>query len=142
VFQSGEPITGKVVITNNTGELTVGAPKPRVWKAASKAHPRQQQDWILRCLQGGRACHLAACAVAPALTACGTRNWRLRTEPRRRECGVGWGWATAQHSGVRLHLVGSVQMRLSEKAVSLFEAMFSNIQPISLVNEFIDVRRL
>lgn len=47
----------------------------------------------------------------------------------------------AQHSGVRLHLVGSVQMRLSEKTMgSMFEAMFSNIQPVSLVNEFVDVR--
>jgi hypothetical protein len=26
----------------------------RVWKAAtSKAEPRQKQDWILKCLQGG-----------------------------------------------------------------------------------------
>ena len=32
-------------------------------------------------------------------------------------------------------------MRLSEKTMgSMFEAMFSNIQPISLVNEFVDVR--
>ena len=28
--------------------------KVRVWKAAtSKAEPRQRQDWILKCLQGG-----------------------------------------------------------------------------------------
>ena len=36
-----------------------------VWKAAtSKADPGQQQDWILKCLQDGRAHLLAACAVA------------------------------------------------------------------------------
>ena len=35
------------------------------WKAAtSKADPRQQQDWILKCLQGGRVHPLAACGVA------------------------------------------------------------------------------
>jgi hypothetical protein len=37
----------------------------RVWKAASsKADPTQKQDWILKCLQGGRAHPLAAWEVA------------------------------------------------------------------------------
>ena len=45
----------------------------RVWRAAtSKADTRQQQDWILRALQGGRVHPLAACAVATLL---------LETEP-------------------------------------------------------------
>jgi len=44
-----------------------------------------------------------------------------------------------QHSGIRLHLLGSVQMRLNEKAVGMFEAMLSNIQPISLVNQYCDI---
>jgi hypothetical protein len=30
-----------------------------VWKAASKAQPREKQDWILRCLPSGRAHPLA-----------------------------------------------------------------------------------
>jgi hypothetical protein len=41
------------------------APPPRVWKAAvSKAGPRQQQVWCLKCLQGGCDHPLAACGVA------------------------------------------------------------------------------
>jgi hypothetical protein len=32
--------------------------------ATSKADPRQKQDWVLECLQGGRARPLAACGVA------------------------------------------------------------------------------
>ena len=37
----------------------------RVWKAAtSKADPRQKQDWISKCLQGGRVHPLAARGVA------------------------------------------------------------------------------
>ena len=35
----------------------------------SKADPRRQQDWFLKCLQGGRAHPLAACAVEDALPA-------------------------------------------------------------------------
>jgi hypothetical protein len=41
----------------------------RVWKATSKADPRQKQDWILKCLQGGRAHPLAARGVANRLVA-------------------------------------------------------------------------
>jgi hypothetical protein len=33
----------------------------------SKAEPRRQQDWILKCLQGGRARPLAACGVGDAI---------------------------------------------------------------------------
>ena len=32
-----------------------------------KAEPRRQQDWILKCLQGGRARPLAACGVGDAI---------------------------------------------------------------------------
>jgi hypothetical protein len=40
----------------------------RVWKAATlKADPRLQQDWLLRCLQGGRARPLAACGIGCGL---------------------------------------------------------------------------
>jgi hypothetical protein len=41
----------------------------RVWNNASKADPRRQQDWILKCLQGGRARPLEACGVATLSTA-------------------------------------------------------------------------
>jgi hypothetical protein len=37
-----------------------GADLPaRVWQASSKADPRQQQDWALKWLQGGRAHHVS-----------------------------------------------------------------------------------
>jgi hypothetical protein len=37
----------------------------RVWKAAtSKAGPKQQHDWCLKCVQGGRAHPLAGCGEA------------------------------------------------------------------------------
>ena len=49
-----------------TAEAGVGGVEaPRVRKAAtSRAEPRQKQDWILKCPQGGRAHPLAACGVA------------------------------------------------------------------------------
>ena len=41
--------------------LEVCAQFPRGWKAvSSKADPRKEQHWILKCLQGERACPLAA----------------------------------------------------------------------------------
>jgi hypothetical protein len=58
---------------------------------------RQQQDWILMCMQGGRACPLAACGVAPLcssscsspLGALGSVRFRCETgegEPGSGEC--------------------------------------------------------
>jgi hypothetical protein len=38
-----------------------------LYSPCSKADPRQQQDWILRGLQGGRVHPLAACEVATVL---------------------------------------------------------------------------
>jgi hypothetical protein len=43
----------------------------------SKADPREQQDWILRCVQGGRAHPLAACGVG---TLCSSPPALLETE--------------------------------------------------------------
>jgi hypothetical protein len=64
--QAGEPGGAcEEVVRRGTGALKEGALKHRVWKAAtSKADPRQQQDWILKCLQGGRTHPLAAFWVA------------------------------------------------------------------------------
>ena len=57
--------TNDAVNDESAGEGSAGNRIPRVWKAAtSKAEPRQQQDWILKCVQGGRAHPLAACGVA------------------------------------------------------------------------------
>jgi hypothetical protein len=39
----------------------------------SKADPRPQQDWILKCLQGGRAHSLAACGV---VSLCYPPHWK------------------------------------------------------------------
>jgi hypothetical protein len=54
----------------------------RVWKAAtSKAEPRKTQDWVLKCLQGGRAHPLAACGMATLYCsppAAGNRHSRRR----------------------------------------------------------------
>ena len=60
----------------------------RVWKAAtnSKADARQQQDWILKGLQGGRARPLAACRVATLLLLSPAAENRNRNGLRR---GVG-----------------------------------------------------
>ena len=44
------------VSQTSASRCVCGCPQPRarVWKAAtSKAEPRQKQDWILECLQGG-----------------------------------------------------------------------------------------
>ena len=43
---------------------SVAAPGARPGHHRTQSQPRQQQDWILKCLQGGRAYPLAACAVA------------------------------------------------------------------------------
>jgi hypothetical protein len=51
----------------------------KVWKAASlKADPRQQQDWFLKSLQGGRAHPLAACGVA-TLSGCWKPGFSLQS---------------------------------------------------------------
>ena len=44
-----------------------------------------------------------------------------------------------QHGGMRLTVTGSVQMRLSEKAVGVFESLFINVKPITLLNESVEV---
>jgi len=46
----------------------------------------------------------------------------------------------AHHSGLRVTATGSVQMRVSEKVVGVFEAFFLNVQPIPLLNESIEAR--
>ena len=57
--------TNDAVNDEFAGKGSAGNRIPRVWKAAtSKAEPRQQQDWILKRVQGGRAHPLAACGVA------------------------------------------------------------------------------
>lgn len=45
-----------------------------------------------------------------------------------------------QHSGIRLAATGSVQLRLSEKAVGVFEALFLNVRPVPLLSEMLEVR--
>jgi hypothetical protein len=58
--------------------------------ATPKAEPRQQQDWVLKCLQGGRAHPLAACGVAtlccppPALEPVAATRAEGRTSLARR----------------------------------------------------------
>ena len=62
----------------------------------SKADPRQQQDWFLECLQGGRAHPLAASGVA---TLCCSPPTLLETET----LGLGW-WGAHHVAGVELKL--------------------------------------
>jgi hypothetical protein len=70
--------TNDAVNDEFAGEGSAGNRIPRVWKAAtSKAEPRQQQDWILKGLQGGRVHPLAACGVA---TLCCSPPAMLETE--------------------------------------------------------------
>jgi hypothetical protein len=60
-----------------------------VWKADPR---RQQHDWFLKCLQGGRAHTLAACGVAticcspPALLGTGGKGWSQERESRVGGC--------------------------------------------------------
>jgi len=51
-------------------------------------------------------------------------------------CGAGG----VQHSGIRVCASGSVSMRVSERAVGVFEAFFLNVRPISLLNETVEAR--
>ena len=51
-------------------------------------------------------------------------------------CGPGG----VQHSGIRVWATGSVSMRVSERAVGVFEAFFLNVRPIALLNETIEAR--
>lgn len=44
-----------------------------------------------------------------------------------------------QHSGIRLAATGSVQLKLSEKAVGVFEALFLNVRPVPLLSEILEV---
>ena len=44
------------------------------------------------------------------------------------------------HSGLRVTATGSVQMRVSEKAVGVFEAFFLNVRPVQLLNEVVEAR--
>jgi Vacuolar protein sorting-associated protein 26 len=46
------------------------------------------------------------------------------------------------HSGLRVSATGSVQMRVSEKAVGVFEAFFLNVRPVQLLNEVVEARTL
>ena len=45
-----------------------------------------------------------------------------------------------QHGGITLATSGSVQLRLSEKSVGVFESLFLSVRPIPLLNEVIEVR--
>ena len=45
-----------------------------------------------------------------------------------------------QHGGIRLAASGSVQMRLSEKSVGVFESLFLSVRPIPLLSEVIEAR--
>jgi hypothetical protein len=45
------------------------------------------------------------------------------------------------HSGIRVTASGSVHMRVSERAVGVFEAFFLNVRPLSLLNEVVEARR-
>jgi hypothetical protein len=89
-------------VTANAGRDMTAATPPaltiaRVWKAAaSKADPRQQHDWILKCLQGGRAHPLAACGVA---TLCSSPPWLL-LEPKP------YGYCVAHGGGRRYQREG------------------------------------
>ena len=47
-----------------------------------------------------------------------------------------------QHGGIRLAASGAVQMRLSDKAVGVFEALFINVKPLSLLSEVFEVSSL
>lgn len=51
-------------------------------------------------------------------------------------CGPGG----VQHSGIRVCATGSVSMRVSERAVGVFEAFFLNVRPIALLNETVEAR--
>ncbi len=44
------------------------------------------------------------------------------------------------HGGVRVAASGSVQMRVSERAVGVFEAFFLNVRPVQLLSETLEVR--
>lgn len=46
---------------------------------------------------------------------------------------------TLQHSGIRLAATGSVQLRLSDKAVGVFESLFLNVRPVPLLSEMMEV---
>jgi hypothetical protein len=67
-----QPGKGLWRTTHNLGAHPLHAPLPvptEDWGLESR--PRRQQDWILKCLLGGRAHPLAACAVA---TLCSLRE--------------------------------------------------------------------
>ena len=46
-----------------------------------------------------------------------------------------------QHSGIRVCGTGSVSMRVSERAVGVFEAFFLNVRPVALLNETVEARK-
>lgn len=48
--------------------------------------------------------------------------------------------AAVQHNGLRVVASGSLQMRVSEKAVGVFEAFFLNVRPIPLLSEALEAR--
>ena len=45
-----------------------------------------------------------------------------------------------QHNGIRVAASGSVQLRVSERAVGVFEAFFLAVRPVSLLNEVVEAR--
>ena len=45
-----------------------------------------------------------------------------------------------QHGGISVAASGSVQMRVSERAVGVFEAFFLNVRPVSLLSEVVEAR--
>jgi len=48
---------------------------------------------------------------------------------------VARGSGPLHHSGLRVCATGSVQMRVSERSVGVFEAFFLNVRPVPLLNE-------
>ncbi len=45
------------------------------------------------------------------------------------------------HDGIRVSASGSVQMRVSERAVGVFESFFLAVRPVPLLSEVVEVRR-
>jgi hypothetical protein len=93
--------------------------KAWVWKAASsKVEPWRQQDWNLKCLQGGRALPLAVCAVALRLALT-----RARFAPHRRGAGAG----SSPHGGSH---TTSIQLTATHTARTQGAASAACIAPI------------
>ena len=79
VVWAGKTVRGVIFSCVPLSSLCVSCQRrklPRVWKAAAPPPsdlglPRLQQDWILKCLQGGRAIPLARLWGGDALRLCG-----------------------------------------------------------------------